>query len=147
MTFQRVLLATDFSPSAKAAARLAVEVATRFDAELHIVHAYGLPGLTLPDGTFYAAPDYAAKVAESAQKALDAEVQAHTGLRIRVVGHLEMEEPHRAILETAKEVGAGLIVLGTHGRRGLPRWLMGSVAEHVVRTAPVPVLTVHAGET
>jgi nucleotide-binding universal stress UspA family protein len=58
-----------------------------------------------------------------------------------------MEEPHRAILETAKEVGAGLIVLGTHGRRGLPRWLMGSVAEHVVRTAPVPVLTVHAGET
>jgi len=120
MTFQRVRLATDFSPSAKAAARLAVEVATRFDAELHVVHAYGLPGLTLPDGTFYAAPDYAAKVAESAQKALDAEVQAHTGLRI---------------------------VLGTHGRRGLPRWLMGSVAEHVVRTAPVPVLTVHAGET
>jgi nucleotide-binding universal stress UspA family protein len=146
MTIQRVLFATDFSPSAKAAARLAVEIATRFDAELHIVHVYGMPGLALPDGTFYAAPDYAAKVAQSAQEALDAEVRSHTGLRIQVKGHLKMEEPYRGILEAAKETGASLIVMGTHGRRGLPRWLMGSVAERVVRSATVPVLTVHAPE-
>lgn len=143
MTIQRVLFATDFSPSAKAAARLAVEIATRFDAELHIVHVYGMPGLTLPDGTFYAAPDYAARVAQAAQEALDAEVQSHTGLRIKVQGHLKMEEPERGILEAAKEVGASLIVMGTHGRRGVPRWLMGSVAERIVRTSTVPVLTVH----
>jgi nucleotide-binding universal stress UspA family protein len=47
------------------------------------------------------------------------------------------------ILDTAEKVDAGLIVIGTHGRRGLPRALLGSVAERVVRLSPVPVLTVH----
>lgn len=144
MTIQRILLATDFSPSSRAATRLAVEVATRFDAELIILHVYGMPGLTLPDGTFYAAPEYAAKVADAAQHALDAEVAAHTGFRIKVRGILKMEEPYRGILEAAKEHGASMIVMGTHGRHGLPRWVMGSVAERVVRGAPIPVLTVRS---
>jgi nucleotide-binding universal stress UspA family protein len=140
----RVLLATDFSPSARAAARLAVEIATRFDAALDIVHVYGLPALTLPDGTFFAAPDYAARVAASAQQALDAEVAAHTGHRVTVRGLLEVDEPWRGILEAAKKTHASMIVMGTHGRHGLPRMLMGSVAERVVRSASVPVLTVHS---
>ncbi len=46
------------------------------------------------------------------------------------------------IVEAAKEVGADLVVMGTHGRTGVDRILFGSVAEHVVRTSPVPVLTV-----
>jgi nucleotide-binding universal stress UspA family protein len=143
---QRVLLATDFSPTARAAARMAVEIATRFDVDLDIVHVYGMPALSLPDGTFYAAPDYAARVAEAAQQALDAEVQAHTGFRVKVRGLLKVDEPWRGIVEAATETKAGLIVMGTHGRRGLPRMLMGSVAERVVRTSLVPVLTVHAPE-
>lgn len=140
----RVMLATDFSPSATAAARLAVEIASRFDVDLDIVHVYGMPALALPDGTFYAAPDYAARVAQAAQEALDAEVAKHTGHRIKVRGILKMEEPFRGIVDTAKETGASLIVMGTHGRRGLPRMIMGSVAERVVRLSTVPVLTVHA---
>jgi nucleotide-binding universal stress UspA family protein len=51
-------------------------------------------------------------------------------------------EPAREILRVAREAAAELIVLGTHGRRGLPRLVMGSVAEQVVRTAPCPVLTI-----
>jgi nucleotide-binding universal stress UspA family protein len=47
------------------------------------------------------------------------------------------------IIEVAKRVDVGLIVMGTHGRRGLPRAIMGSVAEKVVRLSPVPVLTIH----
>jgi len=50
------------------------------------------------------------------------------------------------IVEAAKQSGASLIVLGTHGRRGLRRWVMGSDAEEVVRTSPVPVLLVRAAE-
>jgi nucleotide-binding universal stress UspA family protein len=56
-------------------------------------------------------------------------------------------ETWRVIAETAEELGAGLVVMGTHGRRGLPRAILGSVAEKVVRTAPCPVLTVHGGDT
>lgn len=146
MSIHRVLLATDFSPSALAAARMAVEIATRFDAPLDILHVYGMPGLTLPDGTFYAAPDYAARVAQAAQEALDREVARHTGFRIQVKGILKVDEPWRGVVETAKESNAGLIVMGTHGRHGLPRMLMGSVAERVVRTSLIPVLTVHGGD-
>jgi nucleotide-binding universal stress UspA family protein len=54
-------------------------------------------------------------------------------------------ETWRTILDTVAEVGAELIVMGTHGRRGLPRALLGSVAEKIVRTATCPVLTVHVG--
>ena len=51
-----------------------------------------------------------------------------------------------AILQTLEECGANLIVMGTHGRRGFSRLLMGSVASFVLRTSPVPVLTVKAGK-
>ena len=51
-------------------------------------------------------------------------------------------DPAQAILDTAKERGADLIVMGTHGRRGLSHVLLGSVAERIVRLSPVPVLTV-----
>jgi len=51
-------------------------------------------------------------------------------------------DPATVILEVAEETGAGLIVMGTHGRTGLGRLVMGSVAEQVLRTAPCPVLTV-----
>jgi nucleotide-binding universal stress UspA family protein len=57
----------------------------------------------------------------------------------------ESDAVARTITDYAEEVGADLIVLGTHGRRGLNRWLLGSVTERVVRTAPVPVLTVRTG--
>jgi nucleotide-binding universal stress UspA family protein len=64
------------------------------------------------------------------------------GLPGRVHLRLEEGEPIREILRVAQEVGADLIVMGTHGRGGLPRLLMGSVAEQVLRWAPCPVLTV-----
>jgi universal stress protein A len=59
---------------------------------------------------------------------------------------LSSNDPAQAIVDYAVECGADLIVLGTHGRSGVSRMLMGSVAERVVRTAPCPVLTVHDHE-
>jgi nucleotide-binding universal stress UspA family protein len=59
----------------------------------------------------------------------------------------ESDGVHRAILNYADENGADLIVVGTHGRRGLDRWLLGSVTERLVRSANVPVLTVRTVES
>lgn len=59
---------------------------------------------------------------------------------------LKSGDPVDIINETAAEVGADLIVMTTHGRTGVARWLLGSVAELVVRTSPVPVLTIHVAE-
>ena len=53
--------------------------------------------------------------------------------------------PWEEILATIEAVGADLVIMGTHGRRGVPRLLLGSVAEKIVRTSPVPVLTVRGG--
>jgi nucleotide-binding universal stress UspA family protein len=64
------------------------------------------------------------------------------GMLGRVEYRLEEGDTARAILRVAREAAADLIVLGTHGRTGLPRLLLGSVAEQVVRAAPCPVLTV-----
>ena len=57
---------------------------------------------------------------------------------------LRTGDPRDMILQTAKEIHADLIVIGTHGRRGISRFLLGSVAEAIVRSAPCPVLTVRA---
>jgi nucleotide-binding universal stress UspA family protein len=66
------------------------------------------------------------------------------GLEGRVEHRLQEGEPVQEILRAAEEAPADLIVMGTHGRGGLPRLLLGSVAEHVLRAAPCPVLTVKA---
>ena len=57
---------------------------------------------------------------------------------------LKQADARQAVLATAEDLAADLIVMGTHGRKGIARALIGSVAEAVVRAAPVPVLTVHA---
>ncbi|MGH7329756.1 MAG: universal stress protein, partial [Polyangiaceae bacterium] len=53
-------------------------------------------------------------------------------------------DPHDCILRVAQELGADLIIMGTHGRHGVSHLLLGSLAESVLRSSPVPVLTVHA---
>ena len=73
----------------------------------------------------------------------DARWSRHDGVAIEAV--LKSGDPRDVVVETAKELGCDLIVIGTHGRRGIARALLGSVAESVLRTAPVPVLAIRAG--
>jgi nucleotide-binding universal stress UspA family protein len=82
-------------------------------------------------------------VLESAQQGLNAALKLVEGQGIPARGVLKQGPTWQMIIDTAKEVDAGMIVIGTHGRHGLPRALLGSVAEKVVRTAHTPVLTVH----
>jgi nucleotide-binding universal stress UspA family protein len=94
-----------------------------------------------------ATAEITARLLEAAQIGLDRQVRARAGAGVRIHGIIKQGDPYRMVNETATEVGAGLIVMGTHGRKGLSRALLGSVAEKVVRTARIPVLTVHPGES
>jgi nucleotide-binding universal stress UspA family protein len=80
------------------------------------------------------------------QKALEALAARKCGTAIIGKILLKTGDARDSIDQTAKEIGADLIVMGTHGRRGVSRALLGSVAETVVRTAPCPVLTIRMHE-
>jgi universal stress protein A len=130
---ERVLAAVDFSLCSLAALEYAEELARQFDSELVLLHAMGAPSIP-------------AEVRHLDQKAAEAALtRAVERLRDRglaVRGLLRPGAPAEEILKAAASEHAGVVVMGTHGRSGLARVLMGSVAELVVRGAPCPVLTV-----
>lgn len=131
-----ILVATDFSEHADHALAYAAELATRLDAKLHLIHAIHLPSVGMNElGVAYDAM-VIESLTKTAQEGLDARVARHRIASARY----EIGDP-RDIIDRAA-ASADLIVMGTHGRRGLRRFLLGSVAEAVVRSAPCPVLTV-----
>jgi universal stress protein A len=146
-TANRILVPTDFSETADAALAYAKELATTLGASLHLVHVFADPYAVAAG-----APDvYSAIPADARERALEEvrerllerldanEEVRFRGSRFVVRG---MVAPH--IVEYARNQDIDLIVMGTHGRRGVAHLLLGSVAEHVVRTAGCPVLTVRA---
>lgn len=144
---KKLLLATDFSKSALAAEEHTILLAKALDGEIVVLHAWNLPVLPFQEGAINASPDQIATISATAQKALDGAVARIQARFPRTTGLLRVDEPWQAIVECAKEISADMIVVGTHGRRGLPRLLLGSVAERVVRTAGCPVLTVHSNDS
>jgi nucleotide-binding universal stress UspA family protein len=141
-----ILVPTDFGEPSEAALDYALELARVLGAEIALMHAYELPMIGMPDGTIIATADMANRILEGAKLGLDRQLASRQTAGVPVRAIIKQGDARQAVNETAEEVKAGLIVMGTHGRRGLPRALIGSVAEKVVRTAKVPVLTVHAGE-
>jgi nucleotide-binding universal stress UspA family protein len=136
-----VLFATDGSDASKAAGALAARLACDWGAKLTVVHAYEIPTMS-----YVGAPmlplDVAPALVRAVRGRLDEAVATVRQTVPTADGVLQHGEPCAAILEAAKELGADLIVLGTHGRRGVAHAFLGSVAEKVVRLSPVPVLTV-----
>lgn len=139
-----IVVATDFSPSAEAALDHALALAQTLKARVFLVHTYQLPLIGFPDGVVAASAELASRIINQAQDALSASVAKRAGSGVEIVPILKQADPRDGLLEVASEVSADLIVMGTHGRRGIARALIGSVAESLVRASPVPVLTVHA---
>lgn len=139
-----ILVPTDFGDAADRAFDYGVELAKRFDAEVVLLHSFEIPLIGFPDGATVATAELTSRIVQSAQGALDEAVATRKDAGAAVRALLRQGDPSQTVLSVAQEIGADLIVMGTHGRRGLPRALIGSVAEKVVRTAPVPVLIVHA---
>ena len=111
-----------------------------------VLHAFEMPEVWFPDGVMLPSADIVSRISIASQKALDEAVDKRKGRGVPLRALLREGDPRSAILAAAAELGAEVIVMGTHGRRGIKHLLLGSVAERVVRSAPIPVLTVNAGD-
>ena len=139
-----IVVATDFSEQASDAISHAATIAKVRDAELVLVHALSMPdaGYNMPY-TFRVPEAYvelADEIRKESKAKLTKEKERLEALGIRVSIRCETDMPDRSILAAAEACNAGLIVLGSHGRKGIARFLLGSVAEHVARHANCDVL-------
>jgi universal stress protein A len=140
---QKILLPTDFSNYSAAATKYACELATKFGAELHLLHTLETHLASTPGfGMGLALPNYISESRAAAEKSLAGVLDPTWAADRTVVLALAEGSPKVEIIRYARTHDIDLIVLATHGRSGLAHVIIGSVAETVVRTAPCPVLTV-----
>lgn len=140
---KRILCAIDLAEPVEVLIETAASLAARFDAELHIVHVWNPwvsatldSGGTLPsDAEFEAA-------SRALHDALDGAAALALRVHPRVVTRLVPGTPWQQLVLYADTYDCGLVLAGTHGRRGIARLVTGSVAERVVRESSVPVLVV-----
>ena len=143
MTFKHILVPTDFGDASLSAANLAIGMALTDQASLTLVHTcelaiYMYPGMAM-SGT-----DLLITLEEAARHQLDRELERVRDSFPAANAILRTGTAWEEILATIDAVQADLVVMGTHGRRGVTHLLLGSVAEKIVRASRVPVLTVRA---
>ncbi|MEO8257293.1 MAG: universal stress protein [Acidobacteriota bacterium] len=145
---KHVLVATDFSEPSDAALNYGRELARTFAATLHVLHVtdnltlqYGLEGYST------LLPEMQEDVEASARQQLEGLLTEQDRVVLRAKpAVITAVAKAAAIVDFASDHAIDLIVMGTHGRGAVGHFLMGSIAEHVVRTAPCPVLTVRHPE-
>jgi nucleotide-binding universal stress UspA family protein len=136
--YDDILVPTDGSRGAKPALEHGVEIASQWDATLHALYVV--------DTRLARSGPLLETLRDEGRGAVrDVEV-AGTQAGLTVVTEVIEGNPHEEILDYVSEHGIDMVVMGTHGRTGLDRVVMGSVAERVVRRSPVPVLTVRGVE-
>ena len=138
-----ILVPTDFSEAAEAALDVALELAAQVRAKVHLMHAIEPPYVGFSDGLEFPTADLVTRIQAKGAADLAASLAKRSGTRVDLASILVEGDPRETVLEAAEEVDADLVIMGTHGRRGLRRALMGSVAESVVRECARPVMTVH----
>jgi nucleotide-binding universal stress UspA family protein len=143
--FKRILVPTDFSEGAESALDVAIDLSKKYGAQITLLHCYEVP-LYVYSGAPPVPADYWTPIQNAASRRLEAAVAELARRSPEAKGLLSQGAPWEQILHAADETKADLIVMGTHGRRGLTHVLLGSVAEKVVRLSPVPVLTVREGK-
>jgi len=148
---KNILVATDFGEAADVALGYGRTLARTFGATLHVVHV--AENVIMRNAGFggesyvMLLPDLQRDIEDAARKQLDERMIDNDRPPIPAkTDVLTSVTPAQSIVEYAKNNNVDLIVIGTHGRGGMARLFMGSVAERVVRTAPCPVLTVHHPE-
>jgi universal stress protein A len=139
---KQILVPTDLSEGAEEALDYACELARTFGATVHLLHVIGIPTLGVPELGVALTSTVIDSMVRDNQDALEELANRKRDLAQFGQVLLRTGDARDLINQTAKEIGADLIVMGTHGRRGVTRALLGSVTETVVRTAPCPVLTV-----
>lgn len=141
--FRHILVPVDFEASSKRALEVATDLALKFEAKLTLFHAWDTPAYAYAN--FYVPGDLWSLLEEAAKKQL-CETLVEVRKRVPHADSVLVYGPAGfEILKAIEREDVDLVVLGTHGREGLSRVLLGSVAEKVVRGSSVPVLTIRAG--
>lgn len=144
MTIRNVLVPTDFSAASQEAVRYAYELASGLGATLHIVHVLENPFAPGAFMEMYSPPpaEYFTDLEHQAEERLRSCLTEEERQRSRAVLTTRLGVPSAEILDRlAEEPPIDLVVMATHGRGGVARLVMGSVADKVIRAAPCPVLT------
>jgi len=146
ISFKKILVPVDFSEPSKKAVTYGLTLANRFNASLiitHIVPESSALTYAFPTETLNIEKEQCDKAQQAIRSLVPPEYAAKLNIRTIVkIGAIEQE-----LLGVAKDEAVDLVVMGTHGRRYLGRWFLGSVTEHILRKVPVPVLTVSHVET
>ncbi len=143
----RILVPVDLSEGSWGLIDYALQLARPFNASIDIINVWEPPQYVAPD-LLVAAPGWNAQSLEAmamdtAKRDLDALVRKIENPPVPIKYRVEVGEPASTVIHAAEHGKYDLIVMGTHGRRGLPRLLMGSVAQKVVARAHCPVVTLH----
>lgn len=141
---KRILVATDFSEASDAALDYAIDLAKLLGAKVVVLHAYELPVYGFPSGALIATAEMAATIMNGAQAGVAAMCEKRKSKGVELSQVVRQGAAWEEVALVAEEVSADLIVVGTHGRKGIAHALLGSVAEKIIRTSTRPVLTIHA---
>lgn len=140
MTLPRnIVVGTDFSEQADRAVVYAIELAKRLGAHVHLVHGWTVPIESMGEAALFSG-DMLKQIEDDAQQAMEKVLARYRANFADITGLVICGDARDVVLKLAVEKHAELIVVGTHGRHGFSRALLGSVAESIVRTAPCPVL-------
>jgi universal stress protein A len=140
--FRKVLCPIDFSEHSLTALDVALKVVQQNDAALYLLNVAPMPAGA---AGFQPVPlDPYPYVEKDRREQLEKLAQERIPATVRYEMLVTSGDPAERVLETARGLDADLIVMGTHGRKGLGHLVLGSVAERVVRESPIPVLTVHS---
>jgi nucleotide-binding universal stress UspA family protein len=143
-TPKTILVPTDFGDSANLALDKAIEIARTMKARVTLLSVCPLAYVGAIDGAMVPNGDVLQSMEEADRRGLAEAIALRKNRGVEVVPVWKLGDPRSCILDTAKETDSELIVMGTHGRRGVAHFFLGSTAEAVVRTSPIPVLTVRA---
>ncbi len=146
LEFKRILSPVDFSETSTHAFDYAVALAERLGAELQVLHVYQMPAYLMPEGIYEIPVDIDTGLVEKLRTQLNTFVDRRVADKVRTTKTVAEGVPYIEIVRQANELKADLVVIGTHGRTGVAHLLMGSVAERVVRTCDVPVMTIRLPE-
>lgn len=143
---RHILVPHDFSETGEHALAFALDLAQPLGARVTVLHVYEVPAFAFPEMPVETS-DLTGQIQRASQSALDSVVTRAQRPGVDVRALLREGTVWSEIQRAAGDTRADLVVMGTHGRRGLSHALLGSVTEKVVRTAPCPVLTVRGPDS
>jgi nucleotide-binding universal stress UspA family protein len=140
-SIKHILVAHDLEPDSDAALDYAVGLARVLGASITLIHTFEIPSMGAPE-VLVMATDWVNQIGTVARESLDRVATRVVASGTPIACEVRSGAAWREVEAFARENAVDLVIVGSHGRRGLSRALLGSVAERIVRTAPCPVLVV-----